>query len=185
MNSVSWESQCFPRRSRESQCFPRRGRGKHWDFQETKFTVPLGTSHKVFIVLWGKYFMVKHCTNKQDYLLYSWRFFHYGVPIYWLVHSHMASNNEAVSRQMPWAGNIVKTITSNGKQLPAKCWPLLYVVRACSYLLFGYLFSTGLTPFLLHNKWLNDWSLGEQWILFRAENLRVSRDEVEVNLISF
>ena len=33
--------------SRESQCFPRRSLGKHWDSRETKFTVPLGTSHQV------------------------------------------------------------------------------------------------------------------------------------------
>ena len=34
---------------------------------------------------------------------------------------------------------------------------------------------------LLYNKSLNDWSLGEQWILF-PENLNVSRDEVEGNI---
>ena len=34
-------------------------------------------------------------------LLYSWRFLRYGVPIHWLVHCHMTSNNETVSRQMP------------------------------------------------------------------------------------
>ena len=34
-------------------------------------------------------------------LLYSWRFFSYSVPIQWLVHGHMTSNNEAVYRQMP------------------------------------------------------------------------------------
>ena len=28
----------------------------------------------------------------------------------------MTSNNETVSRQIPWAGNIAKTMTSNGKQ---------------------------------------------------------------------
>ena len=28
-------------------------------------------------------------------------FFRYSAPIHWLVHCHMASNNEAVSRQMP------------------------------------------------------------------------------------
>ena len=49
-------------------------------------------------------------------LLYSWRFSHYSVPFHWLVHGHMTSNNETVSRQMPWAGNIAKTMTSNGKQ---------------------------------------------------------------------
>ena len=49
-------------------------------------------------------------------LLYSWRFSHYSAPIHWLVHGHMTSNNETVSRQMPWAGNIAKTMKSNGKQ---------------------------------------------------------------------
>ena len=34
---------------------------------------------------------------------------------------------------------------------------------------------------LLYNKSLNDWSLGEQWILFPS-NLNVSRDEVEGNI---
>ena len=34
---------------------------------------------------------------------------------------------------------------------------------------------------LLYNKSLNDWYLGEQWILFPS-NLNVSRDEVEGNI---
>ena len=49
-------------------------------------------------------------------LLYSWRFSRYSAPIHWLVHGHMTSNNETVSRQMPRAGNIAETMTSNGKQ---------------------------------------------------------------------
>ena len=49
-------------------------------------------------------------------LLYSWRFSRYSAPIHWLVHGHMTSNNETVSRQMPRAGKIAKTMTSNGKQ---------------------------------------------------------------------
>ena len=48
-------------------------------------------------------------------MLYSWRFSRYSVPIHWLVHGHMTSNNETVSRQMPCVGNIAKTMTSNGK----------------------------------------------------------------------
>ena len=50
------------------------------------------------------------------YLLYSWRFSRYSASFHWLVHGHMTSNNETVSRQMPRAGNIAKTMTSNGKQ---------------------------------------------------------------------
>ena len=49
-------------------------------------------------------------------LLHSWRFSRYSAPTHWLVHDHMTSNNETVSRQMPWAGNIAKTMTSDGKQ---------------------------------------------------------------------
>ena len=52
----------------------------------------------------------------HTYLLYSWRFYRYSAYFHWLVHGHMTSNNETVSRQMPRAGNIAKTMTSNGKQ---------------------------------------------------------------------
>ena len=52
----------------------------------------------------------------------------YSAPIHWLVHGHMTSNNQTVSRQMPWAGNIAK----NSSLLPASCWPLLHVIRVCS-----------------------------------------------------
>ena len=40
-------------------------------------------------------------TKQQLFLLYSWRFSRYSVPIHWLVHGHMTSNNETVSCQMP------------------------------------------------------------------------------------
>ena len=59
---------------------------------------------------------------------------------------------------------------------PAKCWPLLHVIRACSwrwpnvvtrksthFSKFAFVF---IKLFLLYNKSLNDWSLGQQWILF-------------------
>ena len=49
-------------------------------------------------------------------LLSSRRCSRYSAPTHWLVHGHMTSNNETVSRQMPRAGNIAKTMTSNGKQ---------------------------------------------------------------------
>ena len=48
--------------------------------------------------------------------VYNWRFSHHSTPIHWLVYGRMTSNNETVSRQMPWVGNIAKTMTSNGKQ---------------------------------------------------------------------
>ena len=53
---------------------------------------------------------------RQCNKLYSWRFSRYSAPTHWLVHGHMTSNNETVSRQMRRAGNIAKTMTSNGKQ---------------------------------------------------------------------
>ena len=52
----------------------------------------------------------------QNQLLYSWCFSRSTAPTHWLVHGHMTSNNETVSRQMLLAGNIAKTMTSNGKQ---------------------------------------------------------------------
>ena len=65
---------------------------------------------------------------KQEQLLYRWRFSRYSESFHWLVHGHMTSNNETVSRQMPWAGNIAKAMTSNGKQFTVTrstvhCWP--------------------------------------------------------------
>ena len=54
--------------------------------------------------------------RKQGTLLYSWHFSRYSAPIHWLVHGHMTSNNETVSRQMPGAGNIAKTMTLNRKR---------------------------------------------------------------------
>ena len=34
----------------------------------------------------------------------------------WLVHGHMTPNSETVYEQMPLAGNMAKTVTSNAKQ---------------------------------------------------------------------
>ena len=70
--------------------------------------------------------------NNNFYILwYSWHFFPYSAPIYWLVHGHMTSNNETVYRQMPWGINIAKTMTSNRKQftVTTKCWRLLHMIR--------------------------------------------------------
>ena len=73
-----------------------------------------GTITKTKQPLCNHWQLVQH--YKQWILLYSWRFSCYSVPIHWLVHGHMTSNNETVSRQMPWAGNIAKAMTSNRKQ---------------------------------------------------------------------
>ena len=80
---------------------------------------------------------------------------------------------------MPWAGNIAKTVTSNKKQFTVTREMLTAVVRHLSitWLFVVYRFD----PFaLLYNKY-NDWSLGEQWILFPS-NLNVSLDFVSGNI---
>ena len=92
----------------------------------------------------------------------------------------MTSNNGTVSRQMPWAGNIAKTMTPNGKQstvtrenLTANArnrWNFSAVLKFCFCFVF------------LYNKSLNHWSLEEQWILFPS-NLNVSLDFVSGNKI--
>ena len=53
-----------------------------------------------FEVLRANAWQICRCVIKIA-LLYSWRFSRYSAPIHWLVHGHMTSNNETVSRQMP------------------------------------------------------------------------------------
>ena len=62
-------------------------------------------------------------------LLYSWRFSRYSTSIHWLVHGHRTSNNETVSRQLPWAANIAKTMTSKGKQFTVTLEMLIAVAH--------------------------------------------------------
>ena len=98
----------------------------------------------------------------------------------------MTSDNETVSRQTPWAGNIAKTMTSNGKQFTVTREMLTAVARDQSVLLkVAWCCRKHLTAFfkicfcfvLLYNKSLNDWSLGKQRILFPS-NLNVCLDFV-------
>ena len=103
-------------------------------------------------------------------MLYSWRFSRYSTPIHWLDHCHMTSNNETVSRQMPWTDNIAKTMTSNGKQFTVTREMLTAVAR--DRWNFSAVFKCCFCFVLLYNKSLNGWSLGEQWILFPS-NLNV------------
>ena len=120
--------------------------------------------------------------KSKEILLYSWSFSRYSAPIHWLVHGHMGFNNETVYRQMPWAGNIAKTMTSNGEQFTVTREMLTAVARdqsvqlkvawCCRWNLSA--FFKMFDPFvLLYNKSLNDWSLGKQFILFPS-NLNVS-----------
>ena len=90
----------------------------------------------------------------------------------------MTSNNETVSRQMPWARNIAKTMTSNGKQFTVTHEMLTAVARDRWNL--SAVFKFCFCFVLLYNKSLNDWSLGEQWILFpeTRETLRFEGNKI-------
>ena len=66
-----------------------------------------------------------HCSPRDQPL----SVYCYIAGIHWLVHGHMTSNNETVSRQMPWVGNIAKTMTSNGKQFTVTREMLTAVAR--------------------------------------------------------
>ena len=80
---------------------------------------------------------------------------------------------------MPWAGNIAKAMTSNGKQFTVTREMLTAVARDRWNL--SVVFKFCFCFVLLYNKTLNDWSLGEQWILFPS-NLYVSLKFVLENI---
>ena len=62
-----------------------------WKGLQSTWTRQLYQTMQQYTMLkWGKTPLVSHYV-----LLYSWRF-------HWLVHGHMTSNNETVSRQVPW-----------------------------------------------------------------------------------
>ena len=61
-------------------------------------------AHKLFLF---NIFNVTYKTNNSS--LYGCCFYHYNTPIHWLIHGHMASNNETVYHLIRWAGNLVKT----------------------------------------------------------------------------
>ena len=80
---------------------------------------------------------------------------------------------------MPWAGNIAKIMTSNRKQFTVTRKMLTAVERDRWNL--SAVFKFCFCFVLLYNKPLNDWSLGEQWILFPS-NLNVSLDFISGNI---
>ena len=122
----------------------------------------------------------------------------FSSPIQWLVHGHTTSKNETAYTKCH-EGNIVKTVTSNAKQVPVThemlttvaCDQIMQLRTAwcCHWNLsskFTFIFiiyqNGQFDPFvLLCNKSLNDWSIGEQWILFPS-NLNVSLDFLSVNI---
>ena len=102
--------------------------------------------------------------------LWSWRFSRYSAPIHWLVHSHMTSNNETVSRQLPRTGNIAKTMRSNGKQFTVTREMLTAIARDRKWPDVVAGISARFSKFairlvLLYNK-RNDWPLGNSEFCF-------------------
>ena len=101
----------------------------------------------------------KHEYDTYLSLLYSWNFF----PSALLLRGHMTSNNENVSRQNLWAGNIAKSMTSKGNSalLPSNVDRRPPWRRG--------LMNFQLQNFQLYSKSLKDWSFGKQLILFSSE----------------
>ena len=138
-------------------------------FKECMLDRVIFAAHNTFLTIRHpkscKFFISDWYPVQQLELLYSWRFSRYNAPIHWPVHGHMTSNNETVSRQTPWAGNIAKIMTSTGKQFTVTREMLTTVALIVFH---------RLDSFLLYNKSLNAWSLGEQWIFFPSNLPEIS-----------
>ena len=103
---------------------------------------------------------------------YSWNFFPKSARSHWLLWVHLTSSNKTVSRQNLWAGNVAKSMTSEGN---SALLPAIVNRRPPS--------QRGLINFQLYNKTLQDWSLGKQLILFPS-NLNVSLSRFSGNKIN-
>ena len=77
---------------------------------------------------------------------------------------------------MPWAGNIAKTMTSNGKQFTVTREMLTAIVHDRWNL--SAVFKFCFCFVLLYNKSLHDWSLGKQWILFPSNDFVSGNNEI-------
>ena len=82
----------------------------------------------------------------------------------WLLWVHLTSSNETVSSQNLWAGNVAKSMTSEGN---SALLPAIVNRRPPS--------QWGLINFQLYNKTLQDWSLGKQLILFPLADSRETK----------
>ena len=108
------------------------------------------------------------CASIYGYCYIAWNFFPNRARSHWLLWGHLTSNNEStVSRENLWAGNVAKTLTSEGNSalLPTNVYPRLRLQWD--------LMNFQLQTFQLYNKSLKDWSLRKQLILFPS-NLNVS-----------
>ena len=98
--------------------------------------------------------------ERYTFLLYSWHFSRDSAPIHWLVHCHMTPTVKM--KLFPGKCHEQATLwklwrqTGNSSLLPGKCcrWNLSAFLKICFCFV------------LLYSNSLNDWSLGEQWILF-------------------
>ena len=115
-------------------------------------------------------------------MLYSWRFSCFSMPIHWLVHGHMTSNNETVSRQMPWAGNVAKTVTSNRKQFTVthemvtavacdQRWPDVVVGISACFSKFAFVLFCYVTNHLMNINVSLNFILGNIEILWKQTSL--------------
>ena len=128
--------------------------------------------------------------------MYSWSFSQYNTHIHWLIHGHMTSNKQTVSRQMSTSGQHLRKRATffmsegNSALLPARACDqsvtkggvimIHLMFTSSAWHIFQTLFFFFSTKkcwwnVLLYNKSLiNDWSLGKQWILFPS-NLYVGK----------
>jgi len=77
-------------------------------------------------------------------LLHSRKFLPNSVGSHWLLRGHMTSNNETVSRQRLWAGNVAKSMTSEGNSAPLPANVVLTDDCSCSEVL--WIFSFKISP---------------------------------------
>ena len=125
--------------------------------------------------------LLNNCT-----LLYSWSFSLYSAPTHWLVHGHMTSNNETVSKPNALSGQRCENY--DVKRESVYCYPR-NVDRCSNWSEMAWCCPENLSAFfkncfcfvLLYNKALNHWSLEEKWILFPSY-LNVSLDLVSGNI---
>ena len=68
---------------------------------------------------------------EQEILLHSWKFLPSSTRSHWLLRGHMTSNNETVSRQNLWAGDVAKSMTSGGNS--ARSPANVVLTDDCSY----------------------------------------------------
>ena len=78
---------------------------------------------------WKFSWIAKVWRHKQEKLMNMFFQFPLLFTNNFIVYGHMTSNNETVSRQMPWEGKIAKTMTSNVKQFTVSREMLTAVAR--------------------------------------------------------